>query len=448
LRFQERAARLHEALLKPVDIAGLVAFRVMFGLVLVWETSRYFSHGWISRYWIAPELNLPYPGFGWLPHLPAAGMYGSWAVIGLLAVLVTLGAAYRLAAPLLALAFTYQFLLEQARYLNHFYFIILILGLLAIVPAHRQWSVDAALRPAIRSDYVPAWALWLLRFQVGVMYFYAGVAKLAPDWLAGEPMRMWLADRADFPVLGPFFTEPAAGLVAAWLGTALDLLAVPLLLYRRTRVLALVALAGFHLLNARLFIIGVFPVLAMAGTLIFCEPDWPRRLLRLPAPGRRAAAGPPNGYGRGVAALLGVYVVVQLMLPLRHYAYPGDVNWTEEGHRFSWHMKLRTKSGEVIYAVTDRASRQQWLVDPRDRLETWQYADVATHPQLILQYAHELAHRWASYGLDGVEVRARTMVSLNGRNPAPLIDPTVDLAAIDRCRMPGCILPLNEPLRR
>jgi vitamin K-dependent gamma-carboxylase len=445
-KLEKRITALRQALTAPVDVAALVAFRVMFGLVLVWESCRYFSHGWIAKYWIAPAFNLPYPGFGWLPHLPGDGMYGLWLLIGALALLVTLGAAYRVATVLLVLAFTYQFLLEQARYLNHFYFIILISGLMAIVPANRRWSVDAAFRPRLRSDQVPAWTLWLFRFQVGVMYFYAGVAKLGRDWLAGEPMGMWLAARTDFPILGPLFTHPNAGIVAAWLGTAVDLLAVPLLLYRRTRVPALIVLGAFHFLNARLFQIGVFPVLAMAGTLLYCEPDWPRRLLRLPpAQPAESAVVPPR---RAVAVLLGSYVAVQLLVPLRHYVYPGDVNWTEEGHRFSWHMKLRTKSGSASFTVIDRSSGQQWSVDPQERLTSWQYAQVATHPEATLQYAHELARRWADYGIPNVEVHAQTFVSLNGRNPMPLVNPDVDLAAIDRCRMPGCILPLEEPLRR
>ncbi|MGH8905922.1 MAG: HTTM domain-containing protein, partial [Egibacteraceae bacterium] len=271
---------LREAALAPVDIAGLVAFRVMFGLVLIWEVWRYFSHGWIAAYWIAPAEHLPYPGFGWLPRLPGAGMYGLWAVMGVLAALITVGGLYRFAAALFTLAFAYQFLLEQGRYLNHFYFMLLMAGLLAVVPAHRRWSVDAWLRPRLRGDSAPAWTLWLLRFQVGVLYVYAGLAKLSADWLAGQPMRMWLAARADFPVLGPWLADPTAALGAAWLSAALDLLAVPLLLARRTRVAALVVIVAFHALNARLFTIGVFPVLAMAGTLLFCEPDWPRRLLR------------------------------------------------------------------------------------------------------------------------------------------------------------------------
>lgn len=36
----------------------------------------------------------------------------------------------------------------------------------------------------------------------------------------------------------------------------------------------------------------------------------------------------------------------------RHYLIAGTPSWTEEGHRFSWHMKLREKSGTVTFVVS------------------------------------------------------------------------------------------------
>ncbi|MGH8908404.1 MAG: HTTM domain-containing protein, partial [Egibacteraceae bacterium] len=159
-------------------------------------------------------------------------------------------------------------------------------------------------------------------------------------------------------------------------------------------------------------------------------------------PAARATARAPLAARRAGAALLGAYVAAQLLLPLRHHLYPGDVAWTEEGHRFAWRMKLRDKRGAAEFTVIDRAAGRAWSVDPSDRLTSWQYDAVATEPQLLVHYAHELARRWEEYGIPGVQVHARTLVSLNGRDPAPLVDPTIDLAALDHCRPPRCILPL------
>ena len=75
---------------------------------------------------------------------------------------------------------------------------------------------------------------------------------------------------------------------------------------------------------------------------------------------------------------------------------------------------------------------------------------MSTRPELILQFAHHLADVWASeHDLSDVEVRARVCVSLNGRKPALLIDPDVDLTKVEFGIGPDSwILPLTEPFAR
>ena len=147
-----------------------------------------------------------------------------------------------------------------------------------------------------------------------------------------------------------------------------------------------------------------------------------------------------------VAGLLTAYLVVQLLLPLRHYLYPGNVSWTEEGHNFSWHMKLRTKAGEAVFTVTHPQSGQTWTIKPDDYLKRHQAVKLMK-PDLILQFAHHLAEEKRREGYDNVEVRARVMVSLNGRQPQLLIDPNVDLAKEQMGLLPArWIVPLTTPL--
>ena len=200
---------LRKRFFEPVDIASLVYFRVAFGVIMLWEVWRYFDHGWIARYWIRPTLHFTYYGFDWVHPWPASGMYLHWVALGALAILITLGLWYRISATLFFLGFTYTFLLEQARYLNHFYLICLISFLMIFIPAHRAASLDARWRPSLRSQTAPAWALWLLRGQIGIVYFYGGVAKLNADWGRAEPFRTWLARRTDFPVIGSW--SPRSG---------------------------------------------------------------------------------------------------------------------------------------------------------------------------------------------------------------------------------------------
>src|SRR5262245_30392366 len=180
--------RLCAALFNPVDISFLVFFRIVFGGITLWEVYRYFTYGWISRYFVEPALTFTYYGFSWVKPWPGRGMYIHFFVLGVAAACVMVGFLYRFTAPIFFLAFTYFFLLDQTRYLNHFYLVSLISFLMCFLPAERAFSVDALLRKSIRSDVVPAWTLWLLRAQVGIPYFYGGIAKLNSDWIhGGEP---------------------------------------------------------------------------------------------------------------------------------------------------------------------------------------------------------------------------------------------------------------------
>ena len=276
------------ALFEEVDAASLVVLRVCFGLIMLVECWRFWSHGWIERHYMAPDFFFKYYGFGWVEPWPGDGMYWHFAVLAVLSLMIMVGALYRLAAVLFFLAFTYVFLLDQARYLNHFYLVILIALLLIVVPAHRACSVDAALRPRLASATVPGWSVWLFKLQFEILYIYAGIVKINADWLRLEPMGMWLAARDEWWLIGPLFNQDWVVAIAAYGAIILHIVGAPLLLVKATRGYVMVAYFAFHLANHFLFNIGIFPWVAMAGTLIFLEPDWPRRAWRwLQLQGRR-----------------------------------------------------------------------------------------------------------------------------------------------------------------
>ncbi|MEZ0275974.1 MAG: HTTM domain-containing protein, partial [Roseimicrobium sp.] len=432
---------LRERLFAPVDIAFLVFFRVGFSGIMLWEVYRFFTLGRIKAYYILPEYHFKYFGFEWIEPWPGDGMYWHFYAMGALAACMLIGFCYRLAAFLFFCAFTFVFLQEQANYLNHFYLVILISFLMVFLPAHRGWSVDALLRPRLRSQVVPAWCLWLLRVQIGIVYFYGGLAKLGPDWLRGEPMRMWLGDRAeDFPRLGHYFHEEWVVYGFAYGGLLFDLLVIPLLLWKPTRWLGYLWAVSFHLINASLFNIGIFPWFMLCATLLYLPPDFPKRIWRFLGGRARlplqtgSPAGLQGGGGswtvgqRVLTSFLGLYLLVQCLVPLRHLLYPGDVNWTEEGHRFSWRMKLRGKDGEAIFKVVQPSTGRFWEFHPEDYMTKKQVDEMAGRPDMILQFAHRLAEAMKGRGYGEVEVHVNAMVSLNGRKSELLIDPKVDLA--------------------
>lgn len=426
---------------KATDGASLAAFRILFGCLMCWSTVRYLMSGKVAAYYVDPAFHFKYYGFEWVHALPEPALIALFVAMAVLAAMIAVGLWFRLCAALFCVAFTYVFLLEQARYLNHHYLICLVSGLLIFTPAHRLWSLDARKRDW--SPWIPGWPVWLLRAQIGLVYFYAGVAKINRDWLHGEPMRDWLADRADMAVLGPLFTSEWTAMTASYGALLLDLCIAPLLLWRRTRLWAFGAAVAFHLANALLFQIGVFPWMMIAATTLFFAPDWPRRVLGLPAAGEPPASPPRARVS--TRALVAGYLLVQVLLPVRHFLYPGYVSWTEEGHMFAWHMKLRGKSSRLMLIARDPADGRLWRIDPQDELTDWQLQKMSGRPDMILQYVHHVAARLEGSEGTAIEVRADATSSLNSRPAQRLIDPDVDLARQRRSLAPQpWILPLRE----
>lgn len=452
-RAERAMADAKTALSKPVDIAWLAFFRIGFGAVLLWETYRYLSGTRIERYYIEPGFYFKYYGFEWVEPWPGQWMYFHFWVLGALSACVMLGLFYRVAMPLFFVGFSYVFLLDQTEHLNHFYLVCLLSFVMSLLPAHRAYSIDALRKPELRSLVVPAWTLWALRAQIGVTYFYAGVAKLNGDWLRAEPLRMWLAKRID--IIGEWVVEPWAPYFFAYGGTIFDLFVVPGLLYRRTRYPFLAAGFFFHLTNSQLFKIGIFPWMSMVALVIFLPHDLPRKLLvRLPRYGSRFVLKKKDKKlkaetrAEGIfKKLLAAHLVLQVLIPLRQHLYPGKTAWTQEGHRFSWRMKLRSGDGECSFRVLEPWSREEGLVDPYDVLVPRQAQKFASRPDMILQFAHYLADRFEEQRGKRPEVYANCMNSLNGRPAAPLVDPRVDLAKVERSILPAkWILPLEVPL--
>ena len=428
----ERVAR---TLSRPTPIEALVWFRVAFGSILLWEVWRYFSKGWIKSLWIDPSFHFKYYGFAWIEPWPGNGMLWHFVGLGVCAALIALGFCYRAAAILFFAGFSYVFLLDQATYLNHFYLIALMAGIAVFLSPHRALSLDALLRPGLRSAWVPAWQLGLLRFQIALVYVFAGVAKLNADWIAGLPMKLWLAKpAAELGAWGAWLATDAAARTISWGGLAFDLLVVPALLWRRTRVAAFVVAVGFHLCNAWFFSIGIFPWLMIALTALFFPAGaWQRAASRLRRAPRSGATVPRFAPLRPAAlCALALYVAFQIGFPLRHWAYPGDVAWSEEGHRFAWRMKLRDKRGRVSYRAVDPSGAVVERFDPGDYLNRHQVRELAARPDMIVQFAHLLRREMIREGRPAAAIHADARVRLNGAPARTLIDPDWNLAAAPR----------------
>jgi hypothetical protein len=455
-----------DRLFDPIDIASIAVFRVTFGLLTLHLLYTYFANGWIKAYYIDPPYHFAFFGLDFIRPLPGDGMFVLFGVLIVCCALIALGLCYRLAMTVFFLGWSYIFLIDQARYLNHYYFVSLLAFLMIFIPAARGWSLDALIAGRTQDARVPAWSLWLLRVQMEIMLLYAGIVKLNADWLQGEPLGKWLSVKTDIPLIGPLLVDDTVVLIGAWGVTFLHLIGAVMLLFKSTRIYAFAAYCIFHFLNHNFFRIDIFPWITIAGTLLFFDPDWPKvvwrnvsRLLPFPAASadlrpRLADASsqpwslPAPMWRTVIASLVVSWAMFQALLPARAWLYPGNLNWHEQGHNFSWRMMLRQKQAHVMFYVRDPETDRDWLVNPRGFLTSRQYRYMTQRPHMIRQFAYYLEKVWADrYRTRDAEVRAFTAASLNGRRSQTLVDPKRDLTKVGYTLGPSdWILPLTQPM--
>jgi hypothetical protein len=436
--------QLHTALQRPVSIAPLVVFRMIFGAMMLLATLRFMAKGWVELLYVQPNFYFYYWGFSWVQHpmqlgLPAWTVYAVYILMAAAALGILLGWRYRLSALVFFLLFTYSELWDLTNYLNHYYFTSLVAGLMVLLPAHRGFSLDVRRQPGLAVAQVPAWTIHILQFQLGVVYFFAGLAKLHPDWLLqAQPLRLWLPAKADMPLIGPWLKEVWVAYFFSWFGCIYDLSIPFLLSWRRSRPLAYVAVIAFHVLTWLLFPIGMFPWVMIGSTLIFFSARFHQNILhrlqallrwKLPLPAAGSYALRPL-LRQPLMVALALYVVVQLAFPFRYALYPGNLYWTEQGFRFSWRVMLMEKAGSISFYVEDGESSRRLPVNTRAYLNAQQEKMMATQPDMILQFARFLKEEYKHKGVADPRVYADSWVSLNGRRSRPYLRPDVDLASL------------------
>lgn len=426
---------LTDSLFAPIDNASLVYFRVAYGCALIAFVYFAFAHKWIEEVYLTTPAHFPYYGFDWLPRLPEQALYAHFYALAALGALIVLGLGYRIVSVLACLAYAYVFFLDKVLFQNHLYFMLLLSVLMIFIPANRSFSLDALLRPSIRTDAAPAWSLWLLRAQIGIVYFYGGIAKMNPEWLSGRSMQAQLlsGEVRKQTLFESLYDERWFALGFTYGGLLFDLLIVPALIWRRTRVLAFIAALAFNVSNVNMFFIDFFPYFMLGATLMFFEPDWPRKFiawarLRQPVlPKLTPPSAAQSKFPRALTVtLLGLYLAFQVLFPFRHFAYPGFVHWTGEGRLFSWDMRMNSFEASANFLLTDRATGKSQLVDPLDYITVYQFGGNRW-PSSYLQLAHYIGEDFQKRGFEDIELRPLVFQSIN-RGPMYFwFDPNVDL---------------------
>jgi len=422
---------------KTTHAAPLAVFRIALGLLLFGSIVRFWSKGWIDQLYIQPKYFFSYYGFEFVKPL-GEFTYLIFAICAISALLVALGLYYRIASVLLFLSFTYIELIDKSTYLNHYYFISMICLMMIFLPAHAYFSIDAVRQERLSADYIPKWCIDSLKVFVCIVYVFAGLAKVNSDWLLeAQPLRIWLPAKNDLPFIGWIFNYTWVAYVFSWVGCLYDLSIPFLLLNKKTRPIAYAAVLIFHVLTAILFPIGMFPYIMIATALIFFSAEFHKKiiegfttLVRMPKkylPSNREYTFKSAITSKALITGFSLFLCVQVVLPMRHLIYPGELFWTEQGYRFSWRVMLMEKAGTAQFIVKD--SEGNFVsVDNTKFLTALQEKMMSTQPDMILQYAHMLRDYYVRQGFKSPKVYVDSYVTLNGRLGRPLIDPNVDLA--------------------
>lgn len=421
----------------PVEAAPLAVFRILFGLMMLLSIIRFWAYGWIDKFYLQPKFFFSYYGFEWVKPV-GQFTYLIFIVCAISAILVVLGYRYKMAIIVFFLSFTYIELMDKTTYLNHYYFISLLSFLMIFLPANVYYSLDAYKNPKKAFQYIPGWTINSIKLLLGIVYFYAGLAKLNSDWLLkAMPLKIWLPSKFDTPLIGSFLGEEWVHYAFSWTGALFDLCIPFLLLNKKTRTFAFVMVVIFHVLTRVLFPIGVFPFVMIISALIFFDANIHSKILRFFSNRLKIDLNSFNTakvfkqiptfkikikYG-----VITIFFCLQLLLPFRYVLYPGELFWTEEGYRFSWRVMLMEKSGYAQFKIVNGDTGRWFYVDNSDFLSPIQEKQMAFQPDFILEYAHFLKEHFENDGHKNVQVYVDCQVSLNGRLSTKYIDSTIDL---------------------
>lgn len=163
----------------------------------------------------------------------------------------------------------------------------ILLFYLCLSPSWRAWSVDAwwmrRLGWEVPTD-APVTAVRLIQLQLVVMYTYTGIAKLyGHTWIDGSAIYYsWMdVSYVRWPMLMEWLVGFApvrlAGQLLAWATLVFEVLFLPLIAWRRTRIPTLIAGLALHAGIWGTLSVGIFSWASIWGYPGFLQPGWAER---------------------------------------------------------------------------------------------------------------------------------------------------------------------------
>lgn len=424
-----------------------------FGILMLASVLRFVAKGWVYTMYIKPKVFFSYYGFEWVKPLDANGMYLLFGLMALASLCIALGFFYRIASILFFVLFTYVELIDKTNYLNHYYFISITSFLLVFLPAHRYFSVDAWRNKTLFATHAPNYFILTIKFQVFIVYFFAGLAKINTDWLLhAQPLKIWLPAHSEMPIIGNLLTKEWVAYAFSWFGCIYDL-AIPFLLFIPRYVKpAYVFVIVFHLATSLFFNIGMFPYIMITLTTIFFSERFHIQIIeKIRFVFRKSSRETDSAYIpsplilKAFTVLFMVHFSIQLFMPFRYLLYPGNLFWTEQGYRFSWRVMLMEKAGTAFFYVREKTSGKEIEISNSDYLTPMQEKMMATQPDMLIDYAHFLKQEFQAKGFHDPEIVVESYVTLNGKASQLIVDKQTDLGREeDNFKPKTWVLPFKE----
>ncbi len=420
--------RIRQFLGRRVDNSPLIVFRIGFGFLAAAESWGAIMTGWVRRNMVEPDFTFNFIGFDWLQVFQGQPMYAYYGLMGLAGIFIMLGLFYRGATTLFFLLWSGCYLMQKSSYNNHYYLLMLLSAIMIFVPAHKSRSLDVKYGFVKAEDDCHYAYVWFFIFHLGLVYLFASFNKIYPGWLEAKPISIWFTSKSNMPVIGPLLAQEWFQFVIAYGGIVYDGLIVFILLHPRTRRLGFYLSLFFNLFNSLVFQIGIFPYLMILWNVFFYDGTLVRRRFFRE---KKEIVSTSGVFPFGASILILAYFLVQILLPLRHWTIPGDVNWTEEGHRLSWRMMLRAKSGTGMFRVENGVTGESEMVPITKLLTSKQRMIARRNPDVAWQFAQKVEEIYEAKGWADVRVYAKLRTSLNGSSYQTVIDPEVDLTEVD-----------------
>jgi len=435
--------KLKNSLFEPKHASALGLFRILFGSLMLIEMLSYLSKDVPGKMFGATKIFFPYNFSAFLPDFSADVILAIIYLNIVACVAIIIGKFYRIALTVFLIGLSLIFFSDKSLYNNHIYLFVLLSFILLFVKGDK-WGT---LKHKFKSATIPNWNYLILKLQIVIVYFFGGVSKLTEQWLNGSVARATFENNT-VEFLNRLATNEAAINFIVYGGLFYDLLIGFLLLFKKTRLIVIPVILFFNITNAIMFDdIGIFPYFMIASLLLFYKADLPQKLydkfIQKHKNKKVKIANYTDNNKKLIPYFFGAYLLIQTLLPLRHFLSEGDPDWNYKGHYFSWRMKVQTRDLQTMkFSAISKANQQQFEVKMQEHINFTQYKLLGFDPEASIRYANYLKKYYQKKQRKQVGVYGLIKIELNGSGEFfDMINPQYDLTDASKNNMEQWLMP-------